>query len=62
MKCNRCKKKIFFWEWFRNSYCLKGIFSVKGYCDKCEKIVTKEWVNEQYKLIMEGKRLPPKIC
>jgi len=62
MKCNRCKKKISFWEWFRNGYCFKGIFSAKGYCDKCEKIVTKEWINEQYKLIREGKRLPHKIC
>ena len=56
MKCNRCKKKISFWEWFKNGYCSNGIFSAKGYCNECEVIVTKEWVGLQRNLIIEGKR------
>lgn len=48
-------------EWFKNAYCIEGFFHPKGYCDKCEKKETKEWVEQQSKLIREGKRGLPKI-
>ncbi len=63
MKCNRCKKRISLREWLRNAYCMNGFFRKwEGYCDKCEKIETKNWINLQIKLVKEGKRSIPRVC
>ena len=59
MKCVDCGKKITILEWFNSS--LHGLIK-KRCCNKCKSKRIKKWVNQQSKLIMEGRKELPKVC